>query len=143
MEVTLPSMAAWEEFLLSIPANEHLAWAQQAQEFVVDGSTHWQLYRSCPVFEGDLESSVSSSISSKNGDGVVAGATPSQTASGLILSADVSVLSSGEDKVGGLHSCVMDTWAPPSWDSFRKSRTSAFERLKQAKIRRRLKRRLY
>jgi hypothetical protein len=46
MEVALPSLAAWEDFLARIPAQQHRAWCQRAASMIVDGSPVWQV-REC------------------------------------------------------------------------------------------------
>lgn len=43
MEVTFGSMAEFEQFLASIPYQQHKAWTQRIQSMVVDGSPVWQV----------------------------------------------------------------------------------------------------
>jgi hypothetical protein len=46
MEVMFGSMSEWEDFLSSIPFQEHKAWTQRIQSMVVDGSPKWEVHRS-------------------------------------------------------------------------------------------------
>ncbi|KAK9814758.1 hypothetical protein WJX72_011027 [[Myrmecia] bisecta] len=45
LEVEFDSMAELEMFWGSIPPTEHRAWGQRLQNFIIDGSPLWEIYR--------------------------------------------------------------------------------------------------
>ena len=49
LELALPSLAAWEEFLGRIDRQAHRAWSERAARLMVDGSTRWEVLRVVPV----------------------------------------------------------------------------------------------
>jgi len=52
LEVEFETLAHVEDFWAAIPPAEHRAWSQRAQNFIIDGSPRWELYRTCPVYAG-------------------------------------------------------------------------------------------
>jgi hypothetical protein len=49
LELSLPSLAAWEQFLGRIDRQAHRAWSERAARLMVDGSTRWEVLRAVPV----------------------------------------------------------------------------------------------
>lgn len=52
LEVEFETLAHLEDFWAAIPPAEHRAWSQRAQNFIIDGSPRWELYRTCPIYAG-------------------------------------------------------------------------------------------
>eukprot|EP01025_Chloroclados_australasicus_P044086 TRINITY_DN474_c2_g1_i4.p1 TRINITY_DN474_c2_g1~~TRINITY_DN474_c2_g1_i4.p1 ORF type:complete len:231 (+),score=23.25 TRINITY_DN474_c2_g1_i4:30-722(+) len=50
LEVAFESIAQLEEFWGKISPTLHKAWSQQAQQFIIDGSPQWQVYRTTNPF---------------------------------------------------------------------------------------------
>ncbi|KAK9837483.1 hypothetical protein WJX81_005889 [Elliptochloris bilobata] len=49
LEVEFESLAELEQFWAAIPAEQHRAWSQRAQNLIIDGSPRWEVYRTVPV----------------------------------------------------------------------------------------------
>lgn len=86
LELSLPSLAAWEDFLARIDRQAHRAWSERAARLMVDGSTRWEVLRAVPVVVGaaaaGASASVSNSISSSSGS---SGSSSSGGAAGLVF----------------------------------------------------------
>lgn len=50
LEVEFQTLAELEAFWGSIPAEQHKAWSQRMQHYILDGSPAWHIYRSVPSF---------------------------------------------------------------------------------------------
>lgn len=51
LEVCMESLADLESFWQQIPQQEHKAWSQRAQHFLIDGSPKWDIYRTVAVLQ--------------------------------------------------------------------------------------------
>ena len=45
MEMTLASITALDEFYNKIPGAEHVKWGKEMGNYIIDGSTRWEVFR--------------------------------------------------------------------------------------------------
>ena len=45
MELTLNSLTSLDEFFSKIPGSEHVEWGKEMGNYIVDGSTRWEVLR--------------------------------------------------------------------------------------------------
>jgi hypothetical protein len=45
MEVTLESITSLDDFYNKIPGTEHVSWGKEMGNYIIDGSTRWEVFR--------------------------------------------------------------------------------------------------
>ena len=126
LELALPSLAAWEEFLARIDRREHRAWSERAARLMVDGSTRWEVLRAVPLTVagggGRQQDGVGAGVGSAAAGTAAAAFSPAAmapaapaTTSGLVFSTPGSTIeaAAAEARGGGASSLAPPPPAPP------------------------------